>query len=170
VIPAGGELIRRLHRIFTGTADPPRANRNGEVGDMKSAAILLAVLLASVVLQAPAPRAEEGHAAPSGPVYIAVAPLVISVIHAGDVRLHLTYVVQLEAEDADAGQRIRDQMPRLRDAYLRALAAMADRVGEGPPPDLERVKRTLSAASDRVLGPHVVNEVLIQRSVSRRPS
>jgi flagellar basal body-associated protein FliL len=148
---------------------------------MKTAAIVLAVLLASVLLQAPAPRAENAHAenahaenahgaAASDPVFVPMAPLVVPVFYAGDVRLHLIYVVQLEAGDADAGARIRENMPRLRDAYLRALAGMADRIGEGPPPDLERVKRTLAAASERVLGPHVVNEVLIQRSFSRRPS
>jgi len=47
---------------------------------------------------------------------------------------------------------------------------MADRIGDGPMPDDERVKRTLGAASERVLGPHVVNGILIQRSFSRRAS
>ncbi len=75
-----------------------------------------------------------------------------------------------EAADAAAGVRIRDQMPRLRDAYLRALAVIADRMGSGPAPELERVKRALAAASARVLGDHVVNDVLIQRSFLRRVS
>ena len=138
---------------------------------MKAVAILLAGLLCGAVLQPTASRAEDAHApAPAGPVFVAVAPLVVPVFHAGDVRLHLVYVVQLEAGNAEAGARIREMMPRLRDAYLRALAGIADRMGEGAPPDLERVKRSLSAASERVLGPHVVNEVLIERSFTRRAS
>lgn len=139
---------------------------------MKAIAIVVAVLAGSVVVQAPAPRAEDAHGAPApaGPVFVAVDPLVIPVIDAGSVRRHLVYVLQLEAADAAAGARIRDQMPRLRDAFLRALANIADRVGNGPAPDVERVKRSLAAASERVLGPHVVNDVLIQRSFLRRVS
>ena len=138
---------------------------------MKATAILLAGLLCGAALQAPAAHAEDSHAAaPSGPVFVPVAPLVVPVFSAGQVRLHLYYVLQLEAGDADAGARIREQMPRLRDAYLRALAGIADRIGDGPMPDDERIKRTLGAASERVLGPHVVNGILIQRSFSRRAS
>ena len=138
---------------------------------MKATAILLAGLLCGAVLQVPAVHAEDSHAAaPSGPVFVPVAPLVVPVFSDGGVRLHLYYVLQLEAGDADAGARIRELMPRLRDAYLRALAGMADRMGDGPMPDDERVKRTLSVASERVLGPHVVHEILIQRSFSRRAS
>ncbi len=137
---------------------------------MKAAATLLALLLCSFVLQATAPRAEEAHPAPSGPVFVPVDPLVVPVFHAGSVRLHLIYVVQLEAGDAAAGARIREMMPRLRDAYLRALAGIADRVGSGSAPDVERVKRSLTAAGERVLGPHVINGVLIERSFARRAS
>jgi len=135
---------------------------------MKAAAILLAMLLASAPIAAA--HAEEAHPAPAGPVFVPIEPLVVPVFHGGDVRLHLVYVVQLEVGDAAAGARIREMMPRLRDAYLRALAGVADRVGGGAAPDLERIKRSLSAASDRVLGPHVVNGVLIQRSFTRRAS
>jgi flagellar basal body-associated protein FliL len=137
---------------------------------MKAAATLLAVLVCSAMLLVRAPRAEEAPVVPAGPVFVPVDPLVVPVFHAGDVRLHLIYVVQLEAGDAAASARIREMMPRLRDAYLRALAGIADRVGSGAAPDIERVKRSLAAASERVLGPRVVNGVLIERSFSRRAS
>ena len=136
---------------------------------MKALATLLMALLC-VTVQPAALRAEDRSPAAGRPVFVPIAPLVVPVIHAGEVRVHLVYVVQLEVGDAAAGARIAEMMPRLRDAYLRALAGMADRVGAGDPPDIERVKRSLGAASDRVLGPHVVREVLVQRSFTRRPS
>ena len=117
-------------------------------------------------------HAEDAHGAPAstGPLYVPIAPLVVPLIRGSDVRRHLIFVVQLEVADANAGARVREMMPRLRDAYLRALARLADRQDDSTPPDLERVKRGLAAASGTVLGEHVVLDVLVQRSFVRRPS
>jgi flagellar basal body-associated protein FliL len=142
---------------------------------MKAFAILAAALLClgSLAAGPTAARAEDAHHgaeehAPQGPVFVAIEPLVVPVIRGSEVRLTLVYVVQLEVADADAATQARAQMPRLRDAYLRALAGIADRSGADVTPDIEWVKRSLAAASNRVLGEHVVREVLVQRSFTRR--
>lgn len=116
-------------------------------------------------------RAEDAHApAAAGPIYVPIDPLVVPLIRGSDVRRHLIFVVQLEVADAAAGARVREMMPRLRDAYLRALVRLADRQDDTAPPDLERVKAGLVTASGRVLGDEVVRGVLVQRSFVRRPS
>ncbi len=139
---------------------------------VRRSAAILALVLALAVPAWPGPaHAEDAHApAPAGPIYVPVDPLVVPLIRGSDVRRHLIFVVQLEVADAAAGARVREMMPRLRDAYLRALARLADRQDDTAPPDLERVKRGLATASGQVLGQHVVLDVLVHRSFVRRPS
>ena len=143
-----------------------------EGGMLHRSAAVLVLVLALAALGWPSPaRAEDAHApAAAGPIYVPVDPLVVPLIRGSDVRRHLIFVVQLEVADAVAGARVREMMPRLRDAYLRALARLADRLDDSTPPDLERVKRGLATASGQVLGQQVVLDVLVHRSFVRRPS
>ena len=71
--------------------------------------------------------------------------------------------VSLEVvEERDAGN-VRQLTPRLRDAFLRELHRLATiRPASQKLINVARVKARLLAGADRVLGPRVVRDVLVQ--------
>jgi flagellar FliL protein len=105
------------------------------------------------------------------PSFVTVGPIVLPVM--GETRIEQTVMVMVALECADEETRntVRGVSPRLLDAYLRALYGKIGKsqVAEGQIVDVGSVKDKLTEATIQVLGPDVVDNVLIQ-AVSQRPA
>ncbi len=103
------------------------------------------------------------QASRSNPVYVEMKPLTAPFIRDGKFAQYVVLVVNLEVANDKNAETVQSEMPRLRDAFvleLNALAAMRS-------PDqllinVARVKARLLAGATRVTGPGVVRDVLIQ--------
>ena len=106
----------------------------------------------------------------SGPIYIKQRPVIAPVFLDGGVA-HIGVEVSLEVAGKSAQERVFEYQPRLSDAFMRELNAIVT----GPwirdnGVDHEAVKRRFLAVCERVLGPHVVRNIFVQRSYRRRVS
>jgi hypothetical protein len=145
------------------------------------AALLL--LLAPLALAAPARAAETAvtakapdprEANPEKPGqysderYLTLAPLLLSIVHHNDVQKLVTLVVTLELADRSQRVEVERLMPRLRDAYLTDLTKLFSLgLYDTRNIRLTVIKQRLRIASERVLGPGVVRDVLILNSMER---
>ena len=73
--------------------------------------------------------------------------------------------MELEIGEVMAVEEVRYMLPRLRDAYIGTLSTLAGR-GELVEESQRNatIKRALKLASDRVLGPDAIHDVLLQRA------
>ncbi|MBI3452843.1 MAG: hypothetical protein HY057_08490 [Rhodospirillales bacterium] len=81
-------------------------------------------------LYAPVQAAERAAASPpaaDGSYFMPLERFVIPIFQDGQIARHLFIVVQLHVADLKAGERIREYMPRLTDAFLRDLHTLASR-------------------------------------------
>lgn len=126
--------------------------------------------------QKPAKEGEEHAEAPKKkertgpPVFAQIGPMIIPVLGAKTVEQNITITVSLEVDDDAAKDIVKAQSPRLVDAYVQALYGGIDKgqVLEGQLLNIPAVKTKLMEATEKVLGPDVVSDVLIQ-SVNQRP-
>lgn len=95
--------------------------------------------------------------------FIEMDALTVPFIRDGVFAQYVVLVVNLEVASESDIEIVRAQKPRLRDAFVSELHALA----AVRPPDqrlinLARVKARLLAGANRVLGPGVVRDVLVQ--------
>lgn len=104
------------------------------------------------------------------PVFVSVGPMIIPVLGAKKVEQNIMVTVSLEVDDDTVKEEVRNVSPRLIDAYVQALYGGIDKgqVVDGQVINIPALKAKLQEATDKVLGPDVVHDVLIQ-SVSQRP-
>ncbi|MFV3073683.1 flagellar basal body-associated FliL family protein [Niveispirillum fermenti] len=105
------------------------------------------------------------------PAFASVGPMIVPILGAKTVEQNIMVTVSLEVDDDAAREQIRQQNPRLVDAYVQALYGGIDKgqVIDGQVLNIPALKAKLQEATDKVLGPGVVHDVLIQ-SVSQRPA
>jgi hypothetical protein len=114
-----------------------------------------------------APASAQSNA----PIFIPVDRITVAVFRDGEVTQHLIFILKLEISDRNASGVVIEKMPRLTDAFMRdlhTLASAPNAAQEGL--DMVQAKRRLLASSVRVLGPNVVRDVLIDRSIVRKLS
>jgi flagellar FliL protein len=113
----------------------------------------------------PAKKKPEGP-----PQFATIGPIVVPVMGETRVEQTVMFMVALEVPDDNAKDRVRSLTPRLLDAYLGALYGKIGKndVSEGQLVDVANIKERLTEATVKVLGPDVVDNVLIQ-SVTQRP-
>lgn len=104
------------------------------------------------------------------PVYVQVGPMIVPVLGAKTVEQNIMVTVSLEVDDEPTRDKVRNENPRLVDAYVQALYGGIDKgqVIDGQVLNIPALKTKLQEATDKVLGPGIVHDVLIQ-SVSQRP-
>ncbi|MFQ6018350.1 MAG: flagellar basal body-associated protein FliL [Kiloniellaceae bacterium] len=103
--------------------------------------------------------------------FIELEPIVLPIIRQGRVILHVTLVPVVELLKPMTLQEVRRTTPILRDAFLTELHAIfALRYVQERGFDLPIVKKRLTRASERVLGPGKVRMVLIQNISQRKPA
>lgn len=134
--------------------------------------LLAALALLAVVGAGPAHAADE----PPIPgkdklIGVRLDPLVVSIQHDGVVEKHIGFVILLEVSDSAAQAKVQDLMPRINDAFvtdINALASLPHADENGIDPDA--LKRRLTASCARVLGPNVVKNIVFLRSFTRKVS
>jgi flagellar basal body-associated protein FliL len=105
------------------------------------------------------------------PIFIPVDRITVAVFRDGEVAQHLIFILKLEITDRNASNLVIEKMPRLTDAFMRDLHALASAPSAAQDGlDMVQAKRRLLASSVRVLGPNVVRNVLIDRSIVRKLS
>ncbi len=103
------------------------------------------------------------QASGSDPVYVEMDPLTAPFIRDGKFAQYVVLVVNLEVANEKNAEIVQNEMPRLRDAFVRELHALAAmRPADQRLINVARVKARLLAGANRVAGPGVIRDVLIQ--------
>ena len=108
---------------------------------------------------------EDGNGSAPEAVFVDVGELIVPVYNRDGQDNFMVVRMELEVGEAMSADEVRYLLPRLRDAYIGTLSTMA---GRGELVEESRraatIKRALKLASDRVLGPDAVKDVLLQRA------
>ena len=99
--------------------------------------------------------------------YLLFEPFQVSVLENYRVRGMVTLEVYLQVPDEDLRHKTEEQMARLRDAFVRALADYGTHVAQADrPPDINIISRKLQDATDELMGRGA--HVLITQAYVRR--
>ena len=135
--------------------------------------VLGGALLVGVLLGRPCPgiATENGQATgegAAGPVFVQMQPIVLPIVQGDRVTRTAGVVLSLELVKGKTEADLEPKRVKLRDAFITTLYAYMDQHSEEPRAiDAEAVKRRLEQTSERVLGPGVVRQVLIQQAFER---
>lgn len=116
-------------------------------------------------------KAAEPGADPNAPLYVEISPFVIPVLGPNGPEEMVSLIVTLElAPGIDRAAYVKQRLPKLNDAYVQSLYGALDRktVKRGGLVDVGLVKAKLQKATDRILGPGYVNDVLVQAVAQRK--
>ena len=109
--------------------------------------------------------AEGEHKSEAKAVFVDVGEIIVPVYGRDGKDKLMVVRFELELGEVMPVEDVRYMLPRLRDAYIGTLSTLA---GRGELVEESRrnatIKRALKLASDRVLGPEVIRDVLIQRA------
>ncbi len=136
----------------------------------------LVILFAAVFALAGTPAHAEGHGgAPKHKAkstltmsdeayYITMAPMVLPVINEHGIREVVSMIVALEVKEEKDKDQVNSLVPRLNDAYMRALYGRIDSAvyRNGQFLDVNKLKTKLTFVTDTIVGKGKVQEVLIQ--------
>ncbi len=106
-----------------------------------------------------------GESAPGGDhaLFVELEPLTAPFLRDGKFAHYVLIVINLEVGSQPDIERVREMLPRLRDAFVTELHALAaTRSPDQRLINVGRVKARLIAGTHRVLGPGVVRDVLVQ--------
>jgi len=109
--------------------------------------------------------AEGDHKSEAKAVFVDVGEIIVPVYSRDGKDKLMVARMELELGEAMPVDQVRYMLPRLRDAYIGTLSTLAGR-GELVEESQRNatIKRALKLASDRVLGPDTIRDVLIQRA------
>ena len=130
---------------------------------------LLAIAIFSVIVGALPARAAGSAAAPDGPVFLTLPPMKIPIFEGDAVTRQASIVLALELEKGKSEADLAPLKARLVDAYLSELTqifeqrADADRII-----DAQAIKPRLLETTERIAGPGVVKDVLVQQALERQ--
>lgn len=114
---------------------------------------------------AAAAPAEDPHKAEAKAVFVDVGEIIVPVYNRDGKNNLMVVRMELEVGEVMPVDEVRYMLPRLRDAYIGTLSTLA---GRGELVDESQrsatIKRALKLASDRVLGPEAIRDVLLQRA------
>lgn len=117
---------------------------------------IIALISVGLMLAAGAANAAEKK---GGATFVTLPTLTANAIRSDGRRGVLTVEAGIDAPDPATKALAEKSAPRLRDAYLTALTAVAQATPPGAPPDTDQISRNLQGATDRVLrrsGAHVL--------------
>jgi flagellar protein FliL len=115
--------------------------------------------------KAAAAAAAGEHKAEAKAVFVDVGEIIVPVYGRDGKDKLMVVRFELEIGDVMPVDEVRYLLPRLRDAYIGTLSTLAGR-GELVEESQRNatIKHALKLASDRVLGPEVIKDVLLQRA------
>ena len=105
------------------------------------------------------------HKAEAKAVFVDVGEIIVPVYSRGGQDKLMVVRFELEVGEVMSVEEVRYMLPRLRDAYIGTLSTLAGR-GELVEESQRNatIKRALKLASERVLGPDAIHDVLLQRA------
>lgn len=102
----------------------------------------------------------------SGPqnFYVRLNPMILPVVGDKGVQEIVSVLVALEVSDQHNIEIVNGVLPRLNDAYMRALYGTIDKTAyrNGRFIDVTKIKSCLATVTDNVVGKGIVHDVLIQ--------
>jgi flagellar FliL protein len=103
------------------------------------------------------------------PVYVHISPMVLPIITDNGVEQLVTIIIDVEVKDFDVADNMHTNMPRVKDALMRALYGGLGQgtLREGKLVDVSKIKTKAAAALNEVLGGDGIREVLIQGVAQR---
>jgi flagellar protein FliL len=101
------------------------------------------------------------------PNYLDMENLAIPIIRNRRIEKHVILKVSLEMMDEDALEDAKPYMPRLKDAFIKALYDYYSYQSPGAKINTEAIKNRLKVAGDRVVGRGKIQKVLIQAAFQR---
>jgi len=112
-----------------------------------------------------AAAAAGGHKSEAKAVFVDVGEIIVPVYGRDGKDKLMVVRFELEIGDVMPVDQVRYLLPRLRDAYIGTLSTLAGR-GELVEESQRNatIKHALKLASDRVLGPDAITDVLLQRA------
>lgn len=116
-----------------------------------------------------APKASESGGLGGSKVYVSIGPIILPVITDDGPQQIVTMIVSLQVNDTGDSDKVRQQLPRLIDSYMRALYGKLDsnNMHNGVVVDVDFVKRKVTKATEEIMGTGLVEDVLIQ-AISQR--
>jgi flagellar FliL protein len=151
----------------TGIFDRKRASRR-VIRLVLAFAVSLIALPAMAVEHGPS-KPPKGEGAVEGPTFIKLPPIVLPVFDSQNkVTRQAGLVLALELNPGKTEADIEPNRRKLYDAFLTDLYSIYDQAGSaGRVIEPGVIKQRLQETSDRVLGPGIVHEVLIQQAFER---
>ncbi len=113
--------------------------------------MILAAVAALALSQTPAAWAENGHKGDTT-TYRAMDTLTATIRRDDNSLGVLSVQAGLDSPDPQMRKLVEQSLPRLRDAYVRALGIYAAGLTPGAGPNADQIAQLLQRASDRVLG------------------
>lgn len=107
---------------------------------------------------------EEGADAGPSVVFVELNPLILPIIGDRGVMQMVSLVVSVEVDSEEKAEQVRKFSPRLADAFLSDLYGTFGNVANanGGNVPISFIKERLNMLSNKVLGDHVVDDVLLQ--------
>ncbi len=104
------------------------------------------------------------------PIFVEMKPMLIPIIGENGTEEVISLLVSLEVPDQDTADKIKGVLPRLNDAFFKALYGAFQRgsIKKGDLVDIPFLKQLLRDTSIRVLGADTVDNVLVQALAQRR--
>ncbi len=117
-----------------------------------------------------APKASETSILGGEKVYVNIGPIILPVITNAGPQQIVTMIVSLEVKDTYDSDKVREKLPRLIDAYMRALYGRLDgsTMHHGTIVNIDFVKQRVKQATLEIMGPDIVEDVLIQAVAQRQ--
>jgi flagellar basal body-associated protein FliL len=121
--------------------------------------------------KAKAEENDEGHGGAKvyGTQYINLDPFTVPFLGPQGPDGQMNLVVALELADADRRAEVMKQVPRIRAAIYESLfASLTTKTRSREIPSDAKLKRVIRKATERVLGPESLTDVLIQQAFENR--
>ena len=96
-------------------------------------------------------------------VFVEMEPLTVPFVRDGKFAHYVVLTVSLEVKSQDYATRCREQIPRIRDAFVSALHGLAERrTADQTMINIGRIKASLVASAQKVMGSGVIQDVLVE--------
>lgn len=137
---------------------------------MRILTIAAAALLAFGVTTTTAHASGGGGAETAGPSFVELAPLILPILDNNGVSQSVSMVVSLEVNTQESADKVKLMSPKLTDAYIMDMYGVLNEYAalKGGVIQIKAIKERLNSITQKIMGEHVVEDVLLQ-VVQQRP-
>ncbi|MAS87925.1 MAG: flagellar basal body-associated FliL family protein [Micavibrio sp.] len=134
----------------------------------------LLIAASFVVLSFSSPAMAESKKAEgaevSGPVFVELDRLTVPIINQNGISQTVSMLITVEAQDQAMADKITNMKPRLKDAFIQDMYGAFSRQAalQGGVIKVDVIKARLNKVSQKVMGPDIISDVLLQAVMQRR--